>query len=206
MRRLWGRINSVNVQKVVWALEALALPYERIEAGGPHGVVDGPDYRAMNPNGLVPTYEEDGFVLWESNAVLRHLARTQGGALALPDDAKTLARIDQWLDWQATAFTPAMRDVFWHLVRLPEAERDPAAIEASRKASERMAAILDAHLSGTPYAAGAAFSIADIAVGCAAQRWFLLPIERQARPAIAAWLERLMQQPGASTVLSLPLT
>ena len=109
MRRLWGRLTSVNVQKAVWGLDEAGLAYERIDAGGAYGVVSDPAYRALNPNGLVPTLEEDGFVLWESNAILRYLA-TDSSQLALPEDSRARAQVDQWLDWQATSFTPAMRD------------------------------------------------------------------------------------------------
>src|SRR6478672_10641952 len=105
MRRLWGRLTSVNVQKAVWALDEAGLAYECVEAGGAHGVVNDPAYRALNPNGLVPTLEEDDFVLWESNAILRYLALI-APALALPDDVRLRGHVEQWLDWQATSFTP----------------------------------------------------------------------------------------------------
>lgn len=205
-RRLWGRASSGNVQKALWALDELGLPYEAIEAGGAHGIVGEAAYRAMNPNGLVPTLEEDGFVLWESNAILRYLAQAHGGPLALPEEPRARALVDQWLDWQATSFTPAMRDAFLQLVRLAPEKRDAAVIEASRAASERCAALLDRHLAETPYVAGERFSIADIAVGLAANRWFQLPLAREERPQIRRWLATLAQRPAASAVLSLPLT
>lgn len=205
-RRLWGRASSVNVQKAIWALEELALPYEPIEAGGAHGIVGEARYRAMNPNGLVPTLEEDGFVLWESNAILRYLANAHAGVLALPDNPREHALIDQWLDWQATAFTPAMRDAFLQLVRVAPEKRNAAMIEASQAAGERCAETLDRHLANTPYVAGESFSIADIAVGCAAHRWLILPFEKAERPHIVAWRDRLAQRSASSSVLSLPLT
>lgn len=205
-RRLWGRASSGNVQKALWALDELGLPYEAIEAGGAHGIVGEAAYRAMNPNGLVPTLEEDGFVLWESNAILRYLALAHGGPLALPEAPRARASVDQWLDWQATAFTPAMRDAFLQLVRVAPEKRDAAVIEASRANSERCAALLDRHLAQTPFVAGERFTIADIAVGLAANRWFQLPLEREERPLIRRWLATLAQRPAASAVLSLPLT
>ncbi|KQT50477.1 glutathione S-transferase [Methylobacterium sp. Leaf456] len=205
-RRLWGRASSANVQKAIWGLEELALPYEPIEAGGAHGIVGEARYRAMNPNGLVPTLEEDGFVLWESNAILRYLAHAHGGVLALPEEPRARALIDQWLDWQATAFTPAMRDAFLQLVRVAPEKRNAAVIEASQAAGERCAETLDRHLAGTPYVAGETFSIADIAVGCAAHRWLILPFEKVERPHIVAWRDRLAQRSASSSVLSLPLT
>ncbi len=206
MRRLWGRLNSVNVQKAVWALKELDLDHERIEAGGAHGVVNDAAYRSINPNGLVPTLEEDGFVLWESNAILRYLALGHGGVLALPEAPRERALIDQWLDWQATAFTPAMRDAFKQSVRVPEKERDPDAITASLKATEPLAALLDRHLAERTHMAGARFGIADIAVACAAHRWLNLPLAPAARPHVARWLAELRQRPAAASVLTLPIT
>lgn len=206
MLRLWGRANSVNVQKVIWALAELGPPYERIEAGGAHGLVDEGAYRALNPNGLVPTLEEDGFVLWESNAILRHLARSRGGPLALPENPHALARVDQWLDWQATVLTPAMRDAFWQLLRVAPDARDAAAIAASCAETERAAELLDAHLAGTEYVAGEDFGIADIAAGCAAHRWLHLPVARQERPHMLRWHRLLAQRPAAASVMAAPIS
>ncbi|GEO98302.1 glutathione S-transferase family protein [Methylobacterium haplocladii] len=206
MRRLWGRANSVNVQKAIWGLEELGLPYERIDAGGAHGVVGEESYRALNPNGLVPTLQEDDFVLWESNAILRYLARLPGSSLALPDEPRSCARVDQWLDWQTTTFTPAMRDCFWQLIRVAEDQRDRPAIEASRARSEAAAALLDSHLAGTAFVAGDTFGIADIAVGCAAHRWLHLPIPRKERPNLARWYRTIAQRRAAVVVVSEPMS
>jgi glutathione S-transferase len=202
MRRLWGRLTSVNVQKAVWGLDEAGLDYERVEAGGAHGVVNDPAYRSLNPNGLVPTLEEDGFVLWESNAILRYLAATSS-ALALPDDPRTRAHVEQWVDWQATSFTPAMRDAFWQLFR--SAEPDRTVIADSLKKSEAMAEILDRHLAGRDFVVGGRFSIADIALGCAAHRWLNLPAERAERPALRRWYERIAARPAASRALGEPI-
>lgn len=202
MRRLWGRLTSVNVQKAVWGLDEAGLPYERVAAGGAHGVVNDPGYRTLNPNGLVPTLEEDGFVLWESNAILRYLAATSP-ALALPADTRARAHVEQWVDWQATSFTPAMRDAFWQLYRA--AEPDRALIAASLEKSEAMAAILDRHLAERTYMVGEGFSIADIALGCAAHRWLNLPAERIERPALHRWYERVAARPGAARALGEPI-
>jgi glutathione S-transferase len=202
MRRLWGRLTSVNVQKAVWGLDEAGLDYERVEAGGAHGVVDDPAYRAMNPNGLVPTLEEDGFTLWESNAILRYLA-VVAPALALPADPHMRAHVEQWVDWQATSFTPAMRDAFWQLFRA--AEPDRALIADSLRKSEAMAAILDAHLADRTYMVGERFGIADIALGCAAHRWLNLPAERVERPALRRWYARIAARPAAARALGEPI-
>ena len=205
-QKLWGRLSSVNVQKAVWALEELGLAYQRVDAGGAFGLNDTPEYRRMNPTGLVPTLEEDAFVLWESNAIVRYLASKYGAGTLWPDDLRVRADADRWMDWQATAFTPAMRDVFWQLIRTPPEARDAALIDRSIAASERMAEILDNHLAGRRYVAGEAFTMGDIAAGAAAHRWLNLPLARKPRPEMERWYGELMRRPAASLALPLPVT
>jgi glutathione S-transferase len=202
---LWGRINSINVQKVVWCLDELGLPYERRDVGGPFGYPA--SYTAMNPNPLVPTLEEDdGFTLWESNAIVRYLASRHSDGNLYPGDLRVRADADRWMDWQTTNATAAMRDVFWHLVRLKPEERDPEAAEASRAASEEKSRILDAHLADRPFMAGDAFTMADIPIGCHVNRWYALPIERPDLPNLRAYYDRVRERPGARNVVSLPLS
>ena len=180
MLRIWGRISSVNVQKVVWCCDELGLPYERLDAGGAFGGNDTPEYLAMNPNGLVPVIEDDGFVLYESNAIVRYLAAKHGSPL-FPPELHARADIDRWMEWQSSGYTPSMTQVFWQLVRTPPEKRDAAVIEASREKGEKHSAVLDAHLKGREFVAGNAFSAADIVVGCAAHRWLNLPMAREAK-------------------------
>lgn len=205
MLRLWGRISSVNVQKVAWLADELGLACERLEAGGEFGVVATPEYRRMNPNGLVPVIDDDGFLMWESNAIVRYLAAKHAPGMLWPDDLRRRADIDRWMDWQATGFTPAMRDAFLQLVRTPPARRDAAAIEASRAAAEKGAAVLDAQLGGREFVAGDSFSPADIVLGCAAHRWLNLPLRREPRPHVERWYAGLKSRPGAARVLSTPI-
>lgn len=204
MLKLWGRLSSINVQKVVWALEELRLPYERVDAGGAFGIVDTPEYRRLNPNGLVPTLEDDGFVLWESNAIVRYLAAGHPESGLWPGDPRRRADADRWMDWQVS-MTTAMRDAFWQTIRIPAEERDEALLEASVVATERFAAVLDRHLDKGSFVAGDAFTAGDIAVGCAGHRWMNLPIRREPRPHVERWLERLYERPAARTVLTLPI-
>ena len=206
MLRVWGRLSSINVQKVVWCLDELGLPYERREAGGAYGVVDTPEYRRMNPNGLVPTIEEDGFVLWESNAIVRFLAARHPERGLWPDDPRIRAGADRWMDWQATVGSPALRDAFWQLVRTPEASRDPAIIATSLKRSEDATAILDGWLATNAFMAGERFSAGDIAAGAFAHRWLRMPIERPPRPNLERWYRELQGRPGSGQVLGLPLS
>lgn len=204
--KLWGRITSVNVQKVVWCCDELGLPYERVDAGGAFGIVNTPEYLALNPNALIPVIEDDGFVLSESNAIVRYLAAKHPAQALFPADARKRAEIDKWMEWQSTGYTPAMWGAFWHLVRTESAKRDMALVEASRVKSEKHAAVLDAHLANRPFVAGDSFSAADIVIGCAAHRWLGLPLAREPRPDLERWYAALKSRDGAKQVLSLPVT
>ena len=206
MLRIWGRLSSVNVQKVVWCADELELAYNRIDAGGRFGINDTPEFLAKNPNGLVPVIDDDGFVLYESNAIVRYLAARAGAEALWPADVRRRADVDRWMEWQSTAFTPAMWAAFWQLIRTPADKRDAAAVEASRAKSEALATIVDAQLANTPYLAGGAFTVADIVVGCAAHRWLNLPLPRVPRPNLERWYAGLKARPGSRQVTTQPLT
>ena len=204
MLKIWGRVNSVNVKKALWCVEELALPYERTDAGMQYGVVNTPEYRRMNPNGLVPTMDEDGFVLWESHSIVRYLAAKHGKGVLWPVDLRTRAIANQWMDW-AFSFQSSVRDAFWNLVRTPPEKRDAPAIERSRLKSGELAAILDAALAERMYVAGP-FSMGDIPIGCEVQRWLRLPIERPKLANLEAWFESLCARPVFRKNVDIPLT
>ena len=203
MLKLWGRTNSVNVKKALWCIEELGLRYERVDAGMQYGVVNTPAYRKLNPNGLVPTIDDDGFVLWESHAIVRYLAAKHGKLY--PTDLRTRADAERWMDWTFT-FQAAFRPVFWGLVRTAPDKRDAAAIEEGRKKSAELLGYFDAALSGRNYVAGDAFSVGDIPMGCHAQLWMRLPIERPKHPALEAWFGRLLERPAYRKVVDTPLS
>jgi glutathione S-transferase len=194
------------VQKVLWACGELRLAFERIDAGGAFGIVDTPDYKAKNPNSVVPVIEDDGFVLWESNAITRYLAARHGAGTLWPADLRVRADADRWMDWQCTEYSPRMRLAFWNLIRTPKEKQDAAAIEESRAGSEAMTAILDAALTGRQFIAGDNFTMGDIPVGAAVHRWLALPIRREPRPAVEAYYARIMARPAAAKVLTSPIT
>lgn len=206
MRKLWGRLNSINVQKVVWCLAALGLDHERVDAGGAFGVVGTPEFGRLNPNRLVPVLEEDGLVLWESNAIVRYLAARYGAGTLWPEDPGRRALCDRWMDWQATQFTPIFGPAFMGLVRTEPARRDMAAISQSVAKGEECAAILDAHLAAARFVGGDGFTMGDICVGCAAHRWLNLPCERRPRPHLERWYAAIRDRPAAASVLTLPLS
>jgi glutathione S-transferase len=205
MLRVWGRDNSINVQKVLWCCGELGLEHERVDAGGAYGFPEG--YEKINPNRLVPAIEEDGFVLWESNAIVRYLAARYGAGTLWPEDARARARADRWMDWQATVLWKHLRPVFWGLVRTPPEERDEAAIEEARKKTTGAWAILERHLKGREYVEGDTLTMADIPLGVSARRWFGLDIERPEMPNLEAWYGRLLEREAfREHVAGIPLT
>lgn len=208
MIKIWGRPNSVNVQKVLWCCDELVLPFERIDAGGPFGHLDEPSYLAMNPNGKIPTLVDGNFVLWESNAILRYLAMEYGpSSLLYPADPKVRASIERWLDWSMGTLAPAERPLFLALVRTPADKRDPVKVEADVQNVAALWALLDHHLQGRFFLENERFSLADIVLGAFARRWFGLEgIERPALPNLERWYQRLAQRQGFRKYIDLPLT
>ena len=148
---LWGRTSSANVQKTLWALEELGLPYTHKLVGGAHGGLDEPAYRAMNPNGLVPTLQDGDLTVWESHATLRYLAGSYGENLLWPADPRERALVDQWTDWTATTFQPGWIAVFWLFVRTPREQHDEKAITAAIGKTIAALRILDATLAERDY-------------------------------------------------------
>lgn len=205
MLKILGRKNSSNVQKVLWACHELGVTFEREDVGGPFGRNQEPEYLALNPNGRVPTIIEDGFVLWESNAIVRYLAMKHGGAL-LPGELRERALAEQWMDWQQTAVSPAITPVFWGLVRTPPAERDEPAIARARDALEASMIILDARLGASEYVAGPRFSMGDIPLGVMVYRWYEMDIPRQPLSHLKRWYDLLAARRGFQQHVMIGLT
>ena len=196
MLKILGRKTSSNVMEVLWLCGEMNLEYDREDIGGPFGGNDQPEYLAKNPNGLVPTIEDDGFVLWESNAILRYLASKYGaGSTIWPDDLQIRAEADKWMDWQLSAVAAMITPIFWNLVRTPEPERDMDAVAAAIKRGHVVWGILDKHLAGRDFVAGDNLTLGDIPVGIHAFRWFSLVEDRPAMPNLEAWYDRLQQRP-----------
>jgi glutathione S-transferase len=207
MLRIWGRNTSTNVMKVIWLLEEMQVPYERLDVGGAFGGTDTPAYRNRNPTGLVPTLEEDdGFTLFESNAILRYLASShKAGHAFWPQDLRQRADIDRWLDFQQTVMNPRMVAVFQPLIRLPAEQRDAEKIARDAKAFAAAWEMLVPRLTEHPYVAGADFTLADIPLGPLVHRYFQLPIERPDQPALRAWYDRLLARPAYAAHVARPL-
>ncbi len=174
--------------------------------GVPFGVVDTPAYRALNPNGLVPTIDDDGFVLWESNAVVRYLAAKYAAGSLWPEVLHARAEADRWMDWEKSTFWPSLRVLFLGLIRTPPDQRDPRALEEARRKTAKMLEIVDANLETREYLAGDAFTMGDIGLGCGIWRWMALPIERPALQNVQRWFDALARRPAYAKVVMMPLT
>jgi glutathione S-transferase len=206
MLRIWGRTSSINVQKVMWAVGELGLDHERIDAGGAFGGLDTDEFGERNPNRRVPTLEDDGLVMWESNACVRYLAARYDVGVLWPEDPAARARADMWMDWQQTTLVPDMTVVFWGLIRTPEGKRDLGAIDAAARRLGATWRVLETQLAGRRFVAGDQLTIGDIPVGAGCYRYLNLPIERPSLPNLEAWYERLKQHHAYREHVMLPLT
>ena len=188
MLKVWGRNTSSNVQKVIWGLAEMKLPFERIDVGGKFGKTKDDFYLAMNPNSLVPTLEEeDGFTLWESNSILRYVAAKHSNRTLEPADLKTRALAHKWMDWQLSVMGPSITPVFWGLIRTPPEQRDAKAIAAGKEKTVAAAKIMDTQLGKTKFLAGDEFSYGDIPVGIMIYRYMQLIPERPATANLDRW-------------------
>lgn len=205
---IWGRANSVNVQKVLWCLRELDIAYHRIDAGMAFGKNDEPDYLAMNPNGRVPTLVDGDFILWESNSVMRYLVLAYGqGSPIYPQAAKARASVDRWLDWTLSTLQPVDRPVFWALVRTPVEQRDMARIQKDADAEAEVWQVAEGQLSSRRFIEGDDFTIADIALGAYARRWF--GVEGIRKPQLGhleRWFAQCASRPGFQQFVAPPMS
>ena len=203
---LWGRPNSSNVKKVLWTLGELGLPFDHILAGGSYGGVDTPEYRAMNPNALVPCLRDGDFVLWESNAIVRYLVRAYGAAPLCPDSPRSWADADRWMDWSSLALSAPLRDLVMNLIRRPPEARERDRVARAAEAFAAALAVPEAALARRPWLAGADFGPADIPFGVMAATWAALPMVRPDLPHLSRWLDALAERPAFRAAVMVPLS
>ncbi|MGB3718952.1 MAG: glutathione S-transferase [Proteobacteria bacterium] len=195
MLKVWGRKTSINVQKVMWTVAELGLVHQRIDAGGQFGGLDTDEFGKLNPNRLVPVIDDNGFVLWESNAIVRYLAAVYGREKLGSADERQRALADQWMEWaNSTLYSDIIATCFLGLIRTPAKDRNVAAIEkAAKRVGERLA-ILDAQLAGRSYILGDQLTAADIGCGSLMYRYFTLDIPRPRLENVEAWYQRLTER------------
>jgi glutathione S-transferase len=185
MLKVWGRATSVNVQKVMWAVGEMGIAHERIDVGGRFGGLTAPAYLALNPHARIPTIEDDGVVVWESNAIIRYLAARHGEDMFWKRDP----------GWMQTTLAPDFYAVFWAVVRTPAGRQDRAAIKDLTERLTAHYALLDRQLATRPYLTGDRFSLADIAVGVTLFRYFEMEIDRPVLANLQDWYKRLRGRP-----------
>ncbi len=206
MLKILGKLPSINVRKVLWTCTELDLPFERSDWGAGFRSTQTPEFLALNPNGLVPVIEDGDFVLWESHSIIRYLAnRYDTTGRLYPEGAQDRARVDQWMDWQATNMNQSWVYAFMGLCRDSPKHQDPAGIRASCEAWTQHMRILDDRLAQTGgYVAGAEFTLADIPTGLTVNRWNGTPFERVGAPKadfphVAQYDARLRERLGYQT-------
>ena len=204
--KIWGRMSSINVKKVVWTAQELGLDFQRTEAGGKFGVVKTPEYMHLNPNSTVPVIEDEKFVLWESNVIVRYLCAKHSQGQLYPTSLRERFIAEQWMDWQQTNLNPASRTGFLQLIRTVPEQRNDDAIAESNAAVESLMATVDAHLGRQAFMAGDHFTMADIPLGCDVHRWFNLPQPRESRPHIERWFQVLSGRQASTGVLDMALS
>jgi glutathione S-transferase len=195
--KIWGRKDGSNVIKVMWCIGELGIPHERIDWGGPFGGNDDPAYLAKNPNGRLPTLEEDdGFTLWESGAVLRYLCAVHGRGGLWPEDPRERATADRWMDWSSLYLAPFNAALLDYHFRLSPPQRDRSVMEAAVAAADRRYAVLDAHLANRSFLNGEHLSMADFPAGTLTHRWMSWVPDRPSHPNVEAWYRRLCERPA----------
>ena len=204
--KVWGRTNSINVQKVLWLADECGLKYDRIDVGGPYGGNDQQWYLDINPNGVVPTVEEEGRIFWESNSILRYLAAKYAPGTLWPTDPAERSEAERWMDWQLTTLHVGMRSVYYALVRTPADKRDMQVVAATAAEVGKLWGRVDQALVGRDYLGGDHFTMGDIAVGCWLHSWFALDLQRPHLPNLGVWYRRLQKRPAYTKHVMVPLT
>ncbi|MCY3981415.1 MAG: glutathione S-transferase family protein [Alphaproteobacteria bacterium] len=187
--RLWGRASSVNVQKVMWALTELDLAYDRIDAGFTYGQTDTDSFATMNPTRRVPVWQDSDLTLFESNAILRHLGRSQRALW--PKTLKDQAIADQWMEFASTTWQPPVLVIFYETVRLPPDKRSPERLVQAVDDATAAARVLDGRLAQSEWLSGDGFTMADITAGALMHRYVDMSFERVHFPYLDRWRKAL---------------
>ncbi|MEC4168193.1 glutathione S-transferase [Pseudomonas sp. MS-1(2024)] len=197
MLRVLGKASSINVRKVLWTCAEVEIPFEREEWGSGFRSTHTPEFRALNPNAMVPVIQDEDFILWESNSIIRYLASRYGSGHLYPIEAKARARVDQWIDWQASDLNKSWSYAFMSLVRQSPEHQDSHALATACDEWSRHMKILNRQLESTgAYVSGEEFSLADIPIGLSVNRWFETPLAHPDFPAVSDYYDRLNHRNG----------
>lgn len=204
--RIWGRANAFNVQKAMWVLGETGVPFERIDVGGSFGGLDDAAFRSMNPNGRIPVIDDDGVIVWESNAIVRYLAARYAAGTMWPQSPAERSFADRWMDWYQNHLHRDFMDLFWGLVRQPERERNWPRINTLIAQCADRFMFLDAHLANNRYLGGETFTIGDVPAGTTLYRYFEMDIERPDIPNVERWYRDLLARPAYAAHVAMPFT
>jgi glutathione S-transferase len=207
MIKLWGRISSINVRKVMWTAQYLKLPIERIDAGAAFGVVNTPEFQRMNPNAMIPVLQDADFTLWESNVIVRYLCEKYSSGTLFPSNTEQRFDAERWMDWQQSELNRASGLPFVQWFRTAPEQRNTALIEEYTRKMNHWLGIVEAHLAQQPYMAGQSLTMADIPILCEVHRWWAVRTisgdNRIAYPAIERWYALLLAHPASKGVLDI---
>ena len=205
MLKIWGRRDSFNLQKVMWCVAELNLECQRFDAGGVHGVTNSTEYLSMNPNGRVPTIDDDGFVLWESNSIVRYLAAKYGVETLYPSEINQRAEADRWMEWQSATVGSVMRPLIITMFRTRPEGQDPNIVSKQIAEVSRYWAMLDGHLATHKFVAGNTLTMGDIPIGCYAWRWFSIDADRPKFLYLRDWYKRLCDRTAYRENVMIPM-
>ncbi|MEM7407930.1 MAG: glutathione S-transferase family protein [Pseudomonadota bacterium] len=212
--KLWGRYTSGRTLKVLWALGELELDFELVLASGamgpdgavskghtPYGVVDQADYLAMNPNGRVPTIDDDGFVLWESNSIVRYLGMQYGPEHFYGNSVQMFASASRWLDFENNNLVPSMHEIDVQIRRTPEPDRDPAKVERATKTLIAEFNKVEHQLGETRFMCGDHWTMGDIGIGLRVHRWHMFALPGAPEwPNIGRYYAEILARPAFDAV------
>jgi glutathione S-transferase len=205
MLKLWGRISSINVRKVMWIAQYLQLPITRVDAGGKFGLLDTPEYQRMNPNAMIPVLQDGAFTLWESNCIVRYLCAKHSLGHLYPEPHEHRFDAERWMDWQQSELNRATGPAFVQWFRTEPQQRNMGIIEDSTRKTQRWLAILESHLQQHHYMAGDHLTMGDIPILCEIHRWWALPQPRPSYPAIERWYAPLLAHEASAGVLDISM-
>ncbi|MDX7991492.1 glutathione S-transferase family protein [Xenorhabdus littoralis] len=205
MLTVWGRKNSSNVKKVLWCLEELNVPYKQIDIGGTFGKLNEPEYLSMNPNSVIPCLQDDDFILWESNTIVRYIAAKFGEKTLYPADLQERASIEKWMDWVGCNLFPPIKQFMISFIRTPEDQRDPEVITQTLAEIEKLLSIVDNTLNNQQYLSGNKFGMADIALAPLAYLWLNVDIERPSLPNLEHWYKLMTERPAFQKIVMIEI-
>ena len=200
--KIYG-IARTRAARTLWMAHELGIPYEFVKTAPADGDTQRAAFLAINPNGQVPTIDDDGLVVWESLAINLHLAKRHGGPLA-PRDLGEDARMTMWTVWAGTSFEQDAHEVVVHTVNLPPEKRDAAKVAASIERLQGPLRALETSLAkGGGHLVGRRFTVADLNVACVAFYLRAAPQALAGFPGVAAWYRAATDRAAFKTMIAL---